>query len=269
MSVSDVTLLESLPAGSHACWVFTEDDAHGQMVTRLLADAAGLGQKTALFGPTTSPVFRELGPLAGLAADPYQAFLHHGRFDAKAMFAMFRDQAALAQRQGYEGLRVVADMDWLAPAHVPVETMVAFEVLLDRVVAEMGATIVCAYRRSTFPAEAIVGTLSVHPLRCGHGQDPPFSLMATRDGEWRLSGEIDLGGRSVFAAAFRAMTESPQLVVDVGELEFIDIVGIRTIAEVAHLGRQRIQLRGVGPLFEQVWTIAGFDQLAPTVELLA
>jgi hypothetical protein len=265
----DVTALGDLVAGSHVCWVLDEDGAYRETAGPLLLDASLRGQKAVLLGPANSGSFRELSPAAAIAVDPFVAWLDRGPLLPDTVFAALHELAALASTEGYDGLRVIADMDWLLPTHADRGTLAAFEVLLDRVLAEIGATMICAYRRSSFDTDAIVGALSVHPLRSGHAAAPQFSLLARGDGSWRLAGEVDMAVLSAFAAAFGAAANAaPSLVVDVAELEFIAVAGLRTIAEAARAGPVKVQLRGARRTLRRVWTHGTFDELAPSVDLV-
>jgi hypothetical protein len=80
------------------------------------------------------------------------------------MFAMFRHQSTIARTEGYDGLCLVAEMDWLLPAHPTRDAIIGFELMLDRVVGELDATVVCAYRREAFSPETLMVTVAVHPV---------------------------------------------------------------------------------------------------------
>lgn len=179
---------------------------------------------------------------------------------------MLREQAALARAEGYQGLRIVADMDWLLGAHPSLDTVVGFELFLDRHVAELGAAVICAYRRSSF--DTFEGALCVHPLRAGSQDTPVFTLVSGQQGSWHLSGEIDIAAIPVFAASFGAIARQP-CVLDVSHLDFIDLVGMRTIAGIAIWAKTSVILRGIRPALKCYWSLAGFDELSPGVQLAA
>ncbi|MCU1494025.1 MAG: hypothetical protein JWO62_1789 [Acidimicrobiaceae bacterium] len=260
--------LGGLVKGGHVCWVVGDEAAFGDLAAVLLAVGRELGRKTILFGPESSIALSELGPGAAIAVDPYVAFLDRGPIDPDAMLAMFREQSALARIEGHEGLLVVADMDWLLPARPGTDAIVGFEVLLDRVVAELDATVICAYRRWSFDNNAILGALCVHPRRWGQEERPPFFLIAGDRGSWRLSGEIDLAVLPVFGAAIAATTQMP-CVIDVAGLGFIDVAGMRTIARVTRAANVSVRLLGAHEALRRLWHVARFDELSPTVELVA
>lgn len=134
----------------------------------------------------------------------FREYLASGRPDAAAVAAAIREQASAALASGYAGIRLVADMDWLLPARPSPGEITAYETRIDRVIAEAGAVVACAYRRSSFPRGALDGALAVHLVIRGRHASPQFRFTCSRPGQWRLSGEIDISVTEVLAAAFRA-----------------------------------------------------------------
>lgn len=261
--------LTDLPAGSHVCWVVDDQAAYSDEAGGLLAGGAALNQKLVAFGPEGSASLAAVGAEAAIVADPHVAFLDRGPLTADTMFAVFREQSALARHEGYDGLRVVADMDWLLPGRPTTASIVGFELLLDRVVGELGATVVCAYRCSSFDTEAVHGALAVHPTRLGPGEPPQFRMVAGPDGTWRLSGEVDVAVTAAFAAAFGAAASGPTCVIDVTGLDFVDVAGMRVIAQAARDRNLTVLLCGASERLRRNWELTRFDEAAPQVELLA
>lgn len=250
----------------HVCWVVDDAAGYAEIAEAILADGAAAGRKTVAFGPVGGESLRALADVAAMAADPRVAFLGGRALDPDAMFSMFREQTALARSEGYEGLCLVADMDWLLAAQPTLDDVVGFELLLDRLIAELGTTVVCAYRRMSFDPEAIAGVLSVHPVSVG--DEPEFTLVAADGDTWRLSGEVDLAMEAAFAAAVSRAAEAGPCVVDVADLDFIDIAGMRTIAAVGRRTGQKVVLRNASPTLRRIWHLGRFDDVAPNVELI-
>jgi anti-anti-sigma factor len=264
----DSSLLRVLPAGSLVCWVVDDPSAYTDSAVQVLRDGRSAGDKTVAFGPEDSEALVVLRADAMMTADPLVAFLDGGPLVPDTMFTMLREQSARARAEGFEGLRIVADMDWLLPVHPTSGEIAAFELLLDRIVKELQATVVCAYRRSSFDTAAITGALSVHPTDLGIVEAPQFRLIAGDNGTWYLSGEVDLAVASTFVAAFTAAV-SPPSVVDVSDLEFIDVAGMRTIAQACKRPNANLVLRGASAGLRRAWELAEFHQDAPDVSLVA
>ena len=191
--------LVDLAPGSHVCWVVRDPAGYLECAATLLAQAGRTNEKPLVFGPACGDALEILRPLAAMAADPWEAFLGRGDLNPDAMFTMMEEQTARARDEGYRGIRLVADMDWLIPARPSVELLVGFELLLDRHVKRLGATIICAYRETSFDTEALAGSLSVHPVEVGVDSPPQFRLVADDLDRWRLVGEVDIAVEANFA----------------------------------------------------------------------
>jgi anti-anti-sigma factor len=262
----DESELEQIPQGAHVGWVVTDSTTYTRVARAILAQGAELGEKLVAFGPEGSDALVDLTPDVAIAADPRIAFLDGDRLDPDRMFAMFHEQVDLAREEGFTGLRLVADMDWLLSASPTASDVVAFELLLDRVVGELGATVVCAYRTSSFPSETVTGTLAVHPVVSG-SEEPQFRLVAGDSDAWELSGEVDIGVADSFGAAIRAAAGSGGCIVDVGGLEFIDVASVRTLAEACATGGEAVRLRKVSPSLRRLWALGSFDEVGPLREI--
>lgn len=254
--------------GDHLCWIVDDESDYTGIARSILSGGDRAGEKLFAFGPAGSNVLTSLQPYVAVAADPRVAFLDGGPFDAERMFDVFRDQTERARAEGFTGLRLVADMDWLLPLGLTPESIAAFEGRLDQVVDDLGATVVCAYRQRSFGTDAIVGASCVHPAGLG-APEPPFRFVAGDRGAWRLSGEVDLHAGRAFAGVISAAALGGQeCVVDVSGLEFIDVDGVRAIARASLESDGRIVLRGAPTVLRRCWEVAGFDLVAPAVEFV-
>lgn len=248
------------PKGGHVAWAVGSDDEYVSVARDLVARGMALGEKIAVFGPSGSHPRRMLENMASIAADPLVDFLAGGPIEPETMFAMFREQVALARSEGYDGLRVMADMDWLLPASPPPHAIMSFELLLDRIVAELGATVFCVYHRRSFADDALHATSSVHPLVFGTEQ-PQFRITYGGGGTWSLSGEVDMAVHDLFETAVRTTAGGP-CVIDVSGLEFIDAAGLRTLTAVIASSGEDVTLRGGRSGFRRVWEAGRFGELS-------
>lgn len=256
---------EVLSPGSHVCWVVDGAPRYLEGAATVLTDSRAIGQKTLVFGPARSRALHALAPLAALAADPREAVLACGPLVPDVMLDAFRRETALALDEGYEGLTVVADMGWLPPLDADALTIVGFELLLDELVAELGATVVCAYQRPSFEPPLITGVLGVHRVRAGHGDRPPFSLVSAGGGRWALAGEIDAGVAPLLEAVLSPAMQRERCEVDVSGLTFIDAAGMRALAQAATTAGVELRLRAPRIDLARWWRLMEFPPATPVV----
>lgn len=262
----DVAEVADLPTARHVCWVVEDASSYATVAADIVRRGADLRHKTVVFGPEGS---QRSGPAvdAAMAADPRVAYLGGGPLDRERMFSMFHEQSAIARAEGFLGLWVVADMDWLLPLDPSSEAIVGFELLLDRVVAELDATVVCAYRRTSFRHSAIGGSLSVHPVVAGVRETPPFRFCAAGGGSWRLSGEVDYTATSILGAAVAAASTNGPCTVDVSALDFIDVAGMRALVHATAGLDTPVVLEGASQVFRRAWQLCEFAAAAPRLTL--
>lgn len=261
-----LTRTRPVPAGSHECWVVDDPAGLAARAASLLAGASRARQRPAVLAPAGSPVLAALPP-GETAARPFRDYLAGGRPDAAAVAAAIREQAGAALASGYAGIQLVADMDWLLPARPSPGAITAYETMIDRVTAEAGASVACAYRRSSFPRDALDGALAVHPVIRGRHASPQFRFTCSGPGQWRLSGDIDISVTGVFAAGFRAAVRPGGGTVDLSGLEFADLSGIRAIADAAADAGGPVELRGAPLPFRRYWQLCDLGRTAPGIRL--
>lgn len=259
---------EGLRPRNHVCWVVSEPATYLESATALLREAPDFSQKAMVFGPEKSDALAKLAPLAKAAIDPRTEVLGGGELDPEKMFTMFREQTELARAEGYRGLRVVADMDWVTAALPHTDIAVSFELMLGALAKDLEASIVCAYRPTSFDTSAIAAMLSVHEIALGAEESPQFKIFGDGMSRWHLSGEVDIAVASTFETAISRITRDGGCLIDVSGLEYIDVAGMRQIAQAARVSAEPIRLVGVPPMLRRMWNLAGFEEAAPTVELV-
>ena len=120
------TDLQTLRPGDHLCWVLDDPSSYVFEAERFLADAVRFRQRPVVFGPEGSPERDRLGAAAGMTADPWRGALGTGALVPARMFEMFRLETARARDDGFDGIRLMADMDWLLPAKPTGEAVIGF-----------------------------------------------------------------------------------------------------------------------------------------------
>jgi len=266
-----LTALDALGDGDHVGWVVERPTQFTEMAALCLQQGADLGDMQFLFAPQHGGWPQQLPVGKGVpVVDPHVAFLHGGHLDPEAMYAAFRRHAALAAEQGYRGLRVVADMDWLLGPRPAGGQIAAFEQGLDAVAVETGATIVCAYRRESFTGRELAGVMCVHPHELGASRSLGFRIWSSGSGRWHLSGQVDLRAAEVFPTALRAAADGrAALWLDCTHLAFIDMAGMRAIAQVAHGTGASVYLEGANETLRRCWKLMDWETGLPNVEFCA
>jgi MEDS: MEthanogen/methylotroph, DcmR Sensory domain len=259
--------------GSHVCYVADSAARLAEWTAACMAGGAELGEKLVKFVPQIDTARRDevmIGAVRATMVDPRVAFLGSGGLEEGAMLAAFREMAAAARREGYRGLRVFADMDWLLPAPPGRERLTAFEQLLDRVVTELEATVVCAYRTDSFAPETLAEVAAVHPATAGTVPvEPGFRCWNVADGVWELAGEVDYLTVELFTRVLRTAAEGASvLCLTVTDLSFIDVAGMRAIAQLA-ADRPELELviDGAGELLSECWALLDLGRRLDRVRL--
>lgn len=260
MTVSSTSSqLLDLRAGEHASWVVSEDDHYDEVARRLVATGIASNEKTFGFGPAGRPALAALEAAGARILDPRVAVLASGPLVPDAMFTMFREQTTMAREEGFDRLRVIADMDWLLPTGASGDEVLGFEVRLDEAIRDLGATVVCAYHASSFERAVLEGIACVHPAHVGPALRQ-MTVLNAGPGIWRVEGEIDLGVEGTFAAVLGTIAEV-RGTLDLGALRFIDVLGMRMLAR--HLSEGSLTVTSCPAWLERLWRLGRFDDIAP------
>jgi anti-anti-sigma factor len=250
----------------HICWLLADPAAYVDAALELIAEGASLGEKVVVFAPGDSPALAELAAVAAVAADPATRFPAGEPLEPLLVLAVIRDAAVQAQADGYRGLRIIADMDWLRPLNPTTAQIISLEMQIDRLIAELGATVICAYRRSSFDTSSIAAALTTHPSQHGEPSEPDFRFVARGGSSWRLSGEVDFETQATFEAALSTAASLETCVIDVTELRFADVAAMRAIATRAQTVPGGIHLHGASALLQRIWNACGFHDYASAVQ---
>ncbi len=262
--------LDRLPECSHVCWVVESPARFDHWTAACLAEGARLGQRLIRFVPQARAAAEPRDPSV-MVVDPTVAVLGGGPLDRAAMYGMLRTAADAARDDGYRSLRLVADMDWLAtPAPAPAE-LAAYELMLDEVVTDLGATVVCAYRTESFDADTIAESVAVHPTTLGPvAVEPGFRIYHVRDAVWAVDGEIDLFNADALTRALVTVTTGVSSIrLQTSGLRFIAAAGVGAFVEVTRMRPDlRIVVEAPPRSFTSCWTLLSYDRLVPQVRFV-
>jgi ABC-type transporter Mla MlaB component len=259
-------IIDKVRVSGHVCWVVDDPAGYVKSAADLLADGMRLDQGPVVLGPL-GDVLGEIAAMTGATVLDPPATHPGGKLDPAALCDMLRGCAVRARADGYGGLRIIADMDWLLPFRPQMAQIIGLELQLDRLTAELDMTLVCAYRMASFGTAAIVAALTVHSAQRGGHPLPQFRFTAAGPQTWQISGEVDLRVSDMFGAALGAATSLGECVIDVSRLSFVDVSGMRILAAASRSADSGIRLNGASQGLRRLWDLCGFAQAAPLVRL--
>jgi anti-anti-sigma regulatory factor len=219
---------------------------------------------------------------AGVAAEGYcrsgQLILQDGRHDPRrAWFArgfqpersvrVFQQAAAQAIADGYRGLRVASESDWLLSELVSPPDWVEFELGVNDLVVGTPLIGLCGYDARLCDHDWLLALQAVHTRRITgpSARQSPFAI----GGDGRkivIEGAVDWSCRESLRRALRAAVScgSEELVIDLGPLRFIDLSCLRILVELGRelgLEGRSLRLRSCTEIARMVLHPSlGFDQ---------
>ncbi|GHD54473.1 MEDS domain-containing protein [Streptomyces galbus] len=276
-------LVQDVGQGDHVCLAFADDAEQRHVLSHYLADGLRRGERVLYFADRNTPD-EVLGwlPAAGVDPGPLvsrgqltvttadDSYLASGTFDPDTMVAVLRQEVAASLAAGYTGFRVSGEMGWALREVPGADRLAEYETKVNAVFAEGRASAVCQYDARLFGAEQLHGFDRCHPstaeLRPLY-QDARLRLVpAFRSGHHalRVVGTVDHTSTATLAAALETLLDRPgDVYVDMRELEFIDLAGVRALAHAADrmAAGRRLHVVDLAPLMAQVVRLVGFDDI--------
>ena len=254
--------------GDHVCWAYDDDAAFEHAAVRFLSEGLARGDRLLWVGDGAEDrLRRSSGPLADVGgltgrgalqvlsvADGYAAA---GPFAPERQLEFYDAATRRAIDEGYRGLRVVAEITSLAADETKRAQLLSWEHLADDFVAHgPGFSALCAYRRDLLPAETVADVVSLHPVAHADGAATAFRVWFDEDA-LRLAGDVDAFGAGRLARLLASThADAPLVTLDLTEVAFIDLAGVRAIASWAQQlagSDRRLVLRGASRLFRRMW----------------
>jgi anti-anti-sigma regulatory factor len=253
----------------HGCRSYLSDEQRARLVSAWLLDGLRLGQRmlyvaeadpdTLLAEVAAIPDAAALVDAGALVVQPSEALYDLSTpIDPPVQLALYVAAVEAAIADGYDGLRVAADITPLIADPARLASHLAWEQYADRYIAASPLAPLCLYdvRRVT----SLPSIVCVHPLQ---GPEPtPFAFYAVTARQGMLAGEVDACSVDLLADVLRAMPEDDDL-IDVRKLSFIDGRAALTLHREVRRRRalgQRLAISGASPLFRRVWQLCGFDE---------
>lgn len=269
-------LPEAAPA-DHVCWVHDDDAAFDAAVQEFLAGGLARGERLLCVGDRAIAALGDpggdLADVERLRADGVletmtvaEAYEAAGPFASDRQREFYDTATRRALAEGYQGLRVVADLsDLAASGHR--DELVRWEHVADEFMASgSGMSALCAYRRD-LPQDVLAEVLSVHPLSNGSERLAPYRLFFL-DGRLALTGSVDTFSADRLAALLASTPSGSAAVLDLIGVDFIDVAGCRALAGWAVALDARgvpLEISGASALVRRMWRILDLDAVASVV----
>lgn len=267
--------------GDHLCLPFATDDEQREVLTTYIVDGLSRGERVIYYADRTRPDvigswltdsgvetsrMVDEGRLAIRPIDRH--YLLGGRFEPDVVITTLWVEVRETRDAGYPGLRISGEMTSELRPVAAEAALRAFEERLSTMFGSRELAAICQYDQRLFAPEALTGIVDCHqsvvqidPLH----DDRRLRIIPTYGPRGlRLVGTVDVltvgALTSTLQLASRWSTQDVQL--DLGELEFIDVAGVRAIVRAAAAlddGRRLVVAR-LAPGLRRVFGIVGWDQ---------
>jgi anti-anti-sigma regulatory factor len=254
-------------ANDHGCWAYSSDGDRAGTVVAWLASGLRIGQR-ALYvydGPADAGL-AELGPLdperylpssALEVVSATQVYDLAAPIDADEQLRGYAAAVEKACADGFQGLRIAADISPLVADPARRAAHVSWEQLADRYCSTHPMAPLCLYdtRRIT-DVDAIV---SAHPLQGPHPAQ--IALYGTGPRRAVLEGELDAMSDDTLCGLLRGLPVS-DAELDLSRVRFADGHAVARLHEelLAHRARGHdLAFVAASPAIRRVWSLCGFD----------
>jgi anti-anti-sigma regulatory factor len=245
-----------LGVDGHACWAFDSRQHFVDAALEFLTDGLRFGQRLAYVGSEPVDEQRErlelLGNVSGLIdGGALQLFTLSDLYrvgepiDPDTQLAIYDEATKQALADGFNGLRVAAQVTGLVAEPGTWEAHVRWESIADGFMAANPLSALCGYERDALPENLLGDLATVHPAARGASDLAPFHLFSD-SGNLALEGEVDLFSAKALDRVFPLVdSAAAPNALDLGELDFIDHHGLRALAghtrRLASEGRCTVQ----------------------------
>lgn len=279
--MATATSVDALLPGDHACLTFSDPDERLDLVAAFVRDGLQASSKVLCLTDSIPPE-RLLAELAdrGVPERPLprpdqltiaaseESWLRSGGARMVRRLARELDDA---QRAGFAGLRVTADMCWISRPGAVADELPIFESDVGKLFGDGRLTAICQYDRDIFDAVTLAFATSVHPLAVAaavYYEDPVLRICRqhTPPGV-RVAGELDLGHVDQLTLALaEALRLDRDIELNLARLHFIDAAAVGAIGRaVAGLPAGRtMRIRCAGPVL-RVLRLVGLPDLPSVV----
>lgn len=270
---------DRLAGADHLCWVYDDPLSFTDAARRYLSAGLGRGDRLMCVGTGLAADLRAAGEPFGRLDDLVDrgtlVFLDldaayvgdTAGLDPHVQRAFYDAAVRRARENGYQGVRVVAEVTALAGTPTGRSQLVRWEHLADEYIASgAGLAAMCGYRRRALDDDAVAELTAVHPQVHAPRDVPSFQIWFDEQ-QVVLAGTVDTFGAARLARVLAGSPVSGRAVtMDLGRLEVADVAGCRAIArwgrQLARRGT-RLHLAGAPRVVQRTWQLLGLGELAP------
>lgn len=180
------------PEGIHMCFIFDDDDERRAVLGKFVQSGLEEGEQVAYFVDTMAPEelrrhLREIGVHLPEDSDPSclvttasSTYCPDGRFDVERMLDTLEHAYAACCTQGYTGIRVTGEMNWVLRGIPGSEHLIEYESRINELLKRAPVTAICQYDARLFDGETLYRLLKVHPFMIVGGQvvQNPYYMLA-------------------------------------------------------------------------------------------
>lgn len=246
--MADAITVDQLAGGDHACLTFTDHDERSDLVAEFVGDGLARSQKVICYTDGNTPddlatelALREVDAYGAIERGQLHIRSSHtewlsGELDAERMIALIA--AELAATDGFEGVRVSADMGWATRPVAAVEQLILFEQQWADLFAGAQLTAICHYDRERFDPVSLAFVADAHDksvaAQAYHATPLLRICRQHRPPGIRIAGEIDYTHLEALDQALSEALRLDQIIhVNLTKLRFIDGDSATAIAKAA------------------------------------
>lgn len=267
--------------GDHLCLPFASDDEQREVLTTYIADGLSRGERVIYYTDQTAPdvigawladsgveTSRMLadGRLAIRPVDNH--YLVQGRFEPDSVITTLWVEMRQARDDGYPGLRISGEMTSELRPVADEQALREYEHRLSEVFHTRELAAICQYDQRLFDEAAVTGMIACHPrvvqIDPLHDDRRLRIIPTYAPRGLRIVGTVDVLTVGAFTTTLQLAKNWPEtdLQLDLEDLEFIDVAGVRAMVRTAGSlapGRHLV-VRRLSAGLRKVFGIVGWDQ---------
>jgi anti-anti-sigma regulatory factor len=251
--------VSGLGSSDHVCWAYDDHDEFAASARQFLADGFANGNRLVYVGPGDVEELR--GHLDGLddlmpgdnVADAVHVvslsdtYAGDDTVDTRLQYERYTRATAESLAAGFTGLRVAADVSTLVRTPEQVDAFARWEHTIDHYMSTHPYSAMCAYDRRQVGDDTVAAMSCLHPSA---NTATLFRLYAIEPNQLALKGEIDATVADLLSTTLERIdieVHGGELVLDSGELTFIDHTGLLVLSDHADRWGVTVVLRRANP----------------------